>query len=264
MGEEPRSGSGYGREPHEGEPPAGLRDTAPDYLGSVDGDAPVSGHVLPPASGLRAADAPEHDWGAASALIVPAFRPLGAQGVRVADLAEFGLAGLQGARSHAQPLLDEGPGGLPIVYLLPAGGFDVIVNGEHVLSWGVKPSELQDAALRNLAAWSATAPWSDEASGGRRILSSDSGDGCDAVRILLPEVREHLARELGATGRVLVGLPERHLLLAGTLHDGDADFADLFADFVVEQSGGADEPIDRRVFELVGGQLIEFAPAPAR
>ena len=35
------------------------------------------------------------------------------------------------------------------------------------------------------------------------------------------------------------------------LRPGDGDFAVLFADFIVEHSGGADEPIDRRVFELV-------------
>src|SRR3712207_8474931 len=56
---------------------------------------------------------------------------------------------------------------------------------------------LQQAALRNLARWSATAPWTDEVSGDRRLLSSDTGDGWDAARILLPEVREHLQRELG-------------------------------------------------------------------
>jgi hypothetical protein len=27
---------------------------------------------------------------------------------------------------------------------------------------------------------------------------------------------------------------------------------------VLEQSGGADEPVDRRVFELVDGRLVEF------
>jgi hypothetical protein len=61
---------------------------------------------------------------------------------------------------------------------------------------------------------------------------------------------------------VLVGLPERHLLIAGTLRPGDEEFASLFADFVLEHSGGADEPIDRRVFELVGGRLVDFG-APA-
>jgi uncharacterized protein YtpQ (UPF0354 family) len=119
-------------------------------------------------------------------------------------------------------------------------------------------------ALRNLAAWSSEAAWTDEVSGDRRLLSSDTGDGWDAVRVLLAEVRDHLARELGAAGRVLVGLPERHLLIAGTLRPGDEEFAALFADFVVEHSGGADEPIDRRVFELSGGRLVDFAGAPAR
>src|SRR5256885_8947588 len=51
--------------------------------------------------------------------------------------------------SHAQPLLDEGPAGLPVVYTIAAGGFDVVVNGEHLMSWGIEPrseehtSELQ-------------------------------------------------------------------------------------------------------------------------
>jgi hypothetical protein len=39
---------------------------------------------------------------------------------------------------------------------------------------------------------------------------------------------------------------------------GDEEFATLFAEFVVEQSGGADEPIDRRVFELVDGELRPY------
>jgi hypothetical protein len=127
------------------------------------------------------------------------------------------------------------------------------------LSWGIEPSELQDAAMRNLESWAASAPWTDEVSGDRRLISSDTGDGLDAVRILLPETLEHLARELGSGARVLVGLPERHLLAAASLRPEDAGFAELFAEFVVEQSGGADEPIDRRLFEIVDGRLVEFA-----
>ena len=142
------------------------------------------------------------------------------------------------------------------------GAFDVVVNGDHLLSWGVGPAEVQDAALANLARWSASAPWTEEVSGERRLVSSDTGDGWDAARILLPDVVDHLVAELGPHGRILVGLPERHLLTAGSLRAGDEDFAALFADFIVEQSGGADEPIDRRVFELVDGRLVEFAGVP--
>ena len=240
------------------EPPPAWRDTAPDYLAPIDADSPVSGHNPPPEAMTSIADSPEQDWSVAAGLIYPVFRPVGTQGLQMEGLDPVRIAD-EGMRSHAQPLVDEGPVGLAVVYALHAGGFDVIANGDHLLSWGIGAADVQDAALRNLAAWSASAPWTDEVSGDRRILSSDSGDGWDAARILLPDVRAHLARELGATGRVLVGLPERHLLIAGTLRPGDPEFAALLAEFVVEHSGGADEPIDRRIFELVDGRLVEFA-----
>ena len=257
-------GSDFGRD-HErdlgDEPAPAYRDTAPDYLAPIDASAPVSGHVPAPESSGSLADTPEHDWSHAHELIYPSFRPVGTQGepIETLDLETLATTG----KSHAQPLLDAGPAGLPVVYALDAGAFDVIVNGDHLRSWGIGPAELQDAAMRNLAAWSASAPWTDEISGERRLVSSETGDGWDAVRILLPDVVDHLTRELGPHGRILVGLPERHVLVAGSLGPGDDEFASLFADFVVEQSGGADEPVDRRVFELVDGRLVEFAGVAA-
>jgi uncharacterized protein YtpQ (UPF0354 family) len=163
------------------------------------------------------------------------------------------------SHGHAQPLVDDGPHGLVVVYAIHAGAFDVIVNGDHLLTWAIPPAEIRSAAFANLATWSASAPWTDEVSGDRRLVSSDTGDGWDAVRILLPDVRAHLASELSSTGRVLVGVPERHLLVAGTLSGEDTEFATLFADFVVDQASGADEPVDERVFELVDGVLVPFA-----
>jgi hypothetical protein len=241
-----------------GDEPAPLyRDAAPDVLAPIDASAPVSGHTPAPESTGSAVDAPEHDWAQAKTLIRPAFRPVGTQGQPIESIDRDALMATA-AHSHAQPLLDTGPAGLPVVYTISAGAFDIIVNGDHLLSWGIQPSELQDAAMANLAAWSTSAPWTDEASGDRRLISSDTGDGTDAVRILLPEVMAHLASELGANGRVLVGVPERDLLTAGTLRPGDDDFAAMFADFIVEHSGGADEPVDRRVFEIVDGRLVEF------
>ena len=84
---------------------------------------------------------------------VPAGRDAGARRSRTVDRDTLAA---HGAQSHAQPLLDAGPAGLPVVYTIAAGGFDIVVNGDHLLSWGIEPVELQDAALRNLAAWSAT------------------------------------------------------------------------------------------------------------
>ncbi len=236
------------------EPRPAYRDHAPDLLTPIDPDAPVSGHVPAAEHAHVASLAPEHDWEAAASLIFPVLRPVGTQGIRAGEFEEAATAGL----SHTQPILGDGPCGLLVVYAIAATGFDIIVNGDHVISWAIGPGAVAEAAMANLATWSSSAPWTDEASGERRLLSSDTGDGWDAARILLPDVRERLVHELGATGRVLIGLPERHLLLAGALRQGDEEFAALFGQFVVEQSGGADEPIDRRVFELVGGELVEF------
>lgn len=263
MDRDPREGGGsdvgsdVGRDLGD-EPAPAYRDAAPDYLSPIDARAPVSGHIRPPESAASPTEMPEHDWTHARDLLYPAFRPVGTHGTPVADLDVASLV-TTGSQSHAQPLIDQGPAGLPVVYTLDAGAYDVVVNGDHLLSWGVAPRDLQDAALANLGHWSASAPWTDEVSGDRRLVSSDTGDGWDAARILLPEVVDHLTRELGPHGRILVGLPERHLLIAGSLRPEDPEFARLFADFVVEQSGGADEPIDRRVFELADGRLVEFA-----
>jgi hypothetical protein len=115
------------------------------------------------------------------------------------------------------------------------------------------------AAFRNLDAWSATAPWSLDEADLRKVISSDTGDGWDTSRILLPGVIDYLQRELGGSGsRVLVGLPSRHLLLAGSLRADDAEFATLFADFILEYAGDSDDEIDRRLFELRDGRLVLF------
>jgi hypothetical protein len=239
------------------ESPGAIRDAAPDILAPIDDSAPVSGHVPAPEPAKSPVDSPEHDWGRARDLVRPAFRPVGTTGLPIETIDRETLA-QRSMQSHAQPLLDIGPAELPIVYTIAAGGFDIVVNGDHLLSWGIEPSQLQDAAMANLAAWAATAPWSDEVSGERRVISSATGDGFDAVRILLPDATAYLAAQLGVDGRVLVGIPERHLLVAATLRPDDAGFAALFSEFVIEQSGGADEPVDRRLFELVDGRLVEF------
>jgi hypothetical protein len=241
-----------------GDEPAGaLRDRPPDVLSPIDPTAPVGGHHAPDEPSASLAEEPEHDWAAAGPRLMPLLRPPGTSGTRLGAIDREQLAS-EGLRSHAQPLVDEGPAALTIAYAIREGGFDVLVNADHLLAWGIEPETMRAAAMANLARWSGSAPWADEAEGVRRLMSSDTGDGSDAARILLPEVRSHLSVELGAGARVLVGLPERHLLVAGSLRPDDPEFATLFADFVGAHADGADEPIDRRVFELVEGELQSF------
>jgi hypothetical protein len=238
-------------------PPPAWREAGPNLLGKTDENAPISEHHRPAEDGVAVRDSPEHDWAAAASSVFPVLRHPDTPGPRLADMDAARLR-QEGTRTHAQPVIDDGPAGLAIAYVLRATSFDVLVNADHLLGWAIEPDQLRERAMRNLGDWSGTAPWTDELSGARRLLSSATGDGGDAARILLADVRRYLGDELGIGGRVLVGVPDRDMLIAGAYRTGDADFATLFADFVAEQSGGADEPIDRRIFELVAGELQPF------
>lgn len=209
---------------------------------------PVNGHGHDAGT---ASLAPEHDWAAASKTVFPALRPAGTSGAPLERLDDARLA-YEGTKQHALPLVDDGPASLAVVYVLRQPAYDVVINADHLLTWGVGAEALRTAALDNLRTWSASAPWSGELEGNRHLVSSDTGEGGDAARILLPEVRRHLAGECGGPARVLVGLPDRDLLVAGSLNPGDGEFAHQFAAFVADISEGASEPIDGGLFEIVG------------
>jgi hypothetical protein len=236
-----------------------LRTEAPDVLGQIDPDAPVSGHRPPPDLTVPGAEAPEHDWAAARDRVFPLLRPPGTVGTPMAEARSLSLA--EGV-ANTDPILDQGPAGLTVVYGIAAEGFAVLVNAEHLLSWGVDGPDLHAAAMANLAAWSGEAAWDEERTEERRILSSSTGDGYDASRVLLPEARARIAEfaaDAPADSRILVGVPERDLLVAGMLVPGDEEFVGLFREFLAEQAAAATIPIDDRVFELRAGELIEFA-----
>lgn len=219
----------------------------------------ISGHQPPPGAPLPPSAAPEHDWAAALGHVFPSLRPKDTHGAPLDDLVESRLQH-EGMKKHALPLIDPGPADLSIVYVLREPSYDVVINAEHLLTWAIEAQTLRDAAMANLRSWSATAPWSEELDGPRRLLSSDTGDGGDAARILLPEVRRHLAGECGGPSRVLIGLPDRDFLIAGSLHPSDAEFAHQFGAFVREVMDGAHEPIEGGLFELVGEdfELVQY------
>lgn len=242
-----------------------IRDVPPDVLTPIDESAPVSGHrpaVVPdggegPGRALSAAS--EHDWATASEHVFPALRPSGTQGLQLEGLDPSQLA-QEGMKKHALALLDPGPAGLMIVYVLREPAYDVVINADHLLTWGVAPQALRDAAMANLQSWSDGAPWSDELEGARRLLSSDTGEGADAARILLVDARAKIAGQCGGPARVLIALPDRDLLVAASLNPGDNEFAGQFAAFAADVAEGAHEPIEAGLFELVGEQheLVPF------
>jgi hypothetical protein len=261
MGEGRDFGSDVGRDLGD-EPAPAWRDAPPEILTPIAEDAPVSGHRAPPAADASPAAAPEHDWTSAADHLYPVLRPAGTHGTMLAEIDAAALA-QEGLKKHALPLIDPGPADLAVAYALREPAYDVLVNADHLLAWGVSADQLRETAMANLAAWSERSPWTDEISGDRRLLSSDTGEGGDAARILLENVRHHLANECGGPGRVLIALPDRDLLIAGSLGPDDAEFGRQFATFVVELAGEAHEPIDNGLFEMVGEthELVRYAPA---
>ena len=238
-----------------------LRDAPPDVLSPIDENAPVSGHQTPGSTDAVQALAVEHDWQAAADHVYPVLRPAGTHGTKLAEIDSEQLA-QEGLKKHALPLIDPGPADLAVAYVLREAAYDILVNADHLLAWGVDADKLRETAMANLAAWSARAPWTDELSGARRLLSSDTGEGSDAARILLADVRQHLAGECGGPARVLIAVPDRDLLVAASLNPDDREFGTQFAAFVADVADDAHEPIDRGLFELVGDKydLVRFTP----
>ena len=205
---------------------------------------------------MSISSAPEHDWSAAAQLVMPVLQPVASVGT---DAASVDRASLGEAKHSGHPLFWPGPVGLHVAVAIPAHGFEVLVNADHLVSWDVEVSAILSTAIANLEAWSNSTPWEEEVSGERRLLVSDSGEPWDAGRLLLPGVRLYLERELGRGARVIVAVPDRHLLVAGAWRPDDPGFMEDLRSFAAAEAADADEPVDPRVFELFEGGLTEVA-----
>jgi hypothetical protein len=206
---------------------------------------------------MSIAGAPEQDWATATGLVMPVLVPVGNPGVP-ADAYDPAVLQLVRGTAGGIPIHWPGPAAIPVAVAIPATGFHVLVNAEHVAAWAVDPAAVISTAMANLAAWSNSTPWDEETSAGRRILVSDSGEGWDAARLLLPDVRLFVERELSSEGRVLVAVPSRHLFVAGSAPASDTAFAGDLQAFVRASHADADEPVDPRVFVLDQGGIADL------
>jgi len=175
--------------------------------------------------------APEHDWTAAAAVLLPAFRPVGTTGT---DGRELRLTSARGG--PGKPIIRAGPAGLPIVYVKPGQGFDVVVGVEHLMAWGVGPDQVHDAAMANLAKWPLDAAWTNES------MAGAGWSGPTWAKVWTP--RGFCCLKSSPGWQPTLARP-----------------TEMFADYVADRARAADEPIDSRVFELVDGELVEPAIA---
>jgi hypothetical protein len=86
------------------------------------------------------------------------------------------------------------------------------VRAAELASWGCAPDDALRVAVGNLAARSDTARFFRADTDDGPMLVARTGDGLDSARVLLPGLRDVLARELGLPA--LVAVPHRDALLA--------------------------------------------------
>ena len=127
--------------------------------------------IRPNRTGTRAQD-----------LLYPAFRPVGTQGLALDSIDRDDAR--RPRREEPRPAAPRrGSGGAAgrLHASTPAPSTSSSTATTSCRGASSRPT-IQDAAMRNLAAWSATAPWTDEVSGDRRLISSRHGRrlGCRA------------------------------------------------------------------------------------
>jgi uncharacterized protein YtpQ (UPF0354 family) len=150
----------------------------------------------------------------------------------VQERAETGIAelSLEEARDDLMPLLKpsfqirrfgfepaqtEQPANLATVYAVDSDDGFTIVRPEDIERWGTTVAEIDEIALDNLLRQtSEDEPLLCEPSGGQQLCGWASGDGYDATRMIVPELRRQIREEYGNDESVAYAVPEEHIYVA--------------------------------------------------
>ena len=158
-----------------------------DYLAPIDPSCP--GERPPP--GPRTARRRHHErrntTGHARDLLYPAFRPVGTQGCPCSRSTASRLAIARGARAMPSRSSTKARRAARRLHIEPARSTSS--STATTCCRGVSSRQTsRTPRSRTSRPGRQTAPWTDEVSGDRRLICSDTGNGWDAARILLPDV----------------------------------------------------------------------------
>ena len=145
--------------------------------------------------------------------------------------------------------------GLQAALVLDCGDRFRYVTSNEIQDWCVGLSTALDQSFTNLGHRTDMSRFDVIAKSAGTLISSRHGDGCDAARILLPEVQALLRRALG--GQVVVGMPHRDMLMATSSNDTDA-IRELRSQ-VENAAARAPHAISSALFRLctdAGGRLV--------
>ncbi|MBA3946262.1 MAG: DUF1444 family protein [Herpetosiphonaceae bacterium] len=161
------------------------------------------------------------------------------------------LALLNEIHEQQIPLLLYRPflGELMITYVIDEGETVAYVSRDHLASWGLAEELVHQQALTNLR--QRTTPPRISGTGHHSLLIWASNDGYDATRLLLPELLQPFARQLG--GNVVLGVPSRDLLLG--FGDDDSIIFEHLAAQITEDATTGPFPLTDQLFTLRNGRI---------
>jgi uncharacterized protein YtpQ (UPF0354 family) len=154
------------------------------------------------------------------------------------------LPALRGLRN--EPLETPVPGNLRVAYLVQRDDSMTAVTLEDVERWDRDPEEIHRLALANLVRQTNDdEPLRCE----EKLCGWASGDGYDAVRMIAPELRRQIAREIG--GPAVYAVPTEGVYVALPIR-----LADRIRARVEQQFVSAEDPVSQDLFVERGGELV--------
>jgi uncharacterized protein YtpQ (UPF0354 family) len=132
-----------------------------------------------------------------------------------ADLMPLLKARFQIRRFGFDAAQNEQPANLATIYAVDAEDGFTIVTPEDVERWGTTVEEIDEIALANLTRQTnEDEPLLCEPLGGQELCGWASGDGYDATRMIVPELRRQIRAEYGNDEPVAYAVPEEHIYVA--------------------------------------------------
>ena len=147
------------------------------------------------------------------------------------------------------------PGRLAVIYAVDGDDAFTLVRPADVERWGTTVAELHELALDNLLAQTnEEEPLLCEPSGGQQLCGWASGDGYDAARLVVPELRDQIVDELGGPAAYAVPMENVFIALAlEVLETGNTE--QLFRIKLQRDFQTSDDPLSPEVFVERGGEL---------
>lgn len=148
------------------------------------------------------------------------------------------------------------PGRLAVVYAVDGDDAFTLVRPEDVERWGTTVGELHELALDNLLAQTnEEEPLLCEPSGGQQLCGWASGDGYDAARLVVPELRGQIVEELAGPAAYAVPMENVFIALAlDVLETGNTE--QLFRVKLQRDFQTSDDPLSPEIFVERAGKVV--------